>query len=317
MPRRMENVFILTLNVSLEYEKSEVNSSFTYKNIEEKKQLAVAERKFTDDKVMQIIEFKNRVCEEAKRKDGLDYNFLVINQKGVDPVSLDLFYRAGINAVRRAKRRNMERLTRACGGWPVNALEELNPDCLGFAKLVYEHQLGEEKYTFIEGCKNPTSCTINIKGPNDHTIAQVKDAVRDGLRAVLNTIEDGAVVPGAGAFELAAHVYLKSQMSQVAGKAKLGMQAFADALLVIPKVLAQNSGLDAQEVLITLVDEATKGNVVGLDVDTGKLILPLKVGIVDNVRVKKQFCHLGSMIAVKLLLVDEVIRAGRQMGGKD
>lgn len=72
----------------------------------------------------------------------------------------------------------------------MNSVDDMSPECLGFAKTVYEHQLGEEVYTFVEGCKNATSCTVLLKGPNDHTIAQLKDAVNDGLRAVYNAIED-------------------------------------------------------------------------------------------------------------------------------
>ncbi|CAI9776731.1 unnamed protein product [Fraxinus pennsylvanica] len=110
---------------------------------------------------------------------------LFIIQKGIDPPSLDLLAREGIIALRRAKRRNMERLVLAFGGEAVNSVDDLNLDCLGWAGLVYEHVLGEEKYTFVENVKNPHSCTILIKGPNDHTIAQIKDAVRDGLRAII------------------------------------------------------------------------------------------------------------------------------------
>lgn len=133
-----------------------------------------------------------------------------------------LFYMLQIIGLRRAKRRNMERLVLACGGEAVDSVDDLTEDCLGWAGLVYEHTLGEEKYTFIENVKNPRSCTILIKGwlllnynndlfpifwfggeltvksispgPNDHTIAQIKDAVRDGLRSVKNTVEDEAVV---------------------------------------------------------------------------------------------------------------------------
>ena len=128
--------------------------------------------------------------------------------KGIDPPSLDMFAREGIMALRRAKRRNMERLTLSSGGVAVNSVEALDPSILGWADEVREHVLGEEKYTFIEGVKNPLSCTILIKGPNAHTINQIKDAIRDGLRAVSNTIEDKAVIPGGGAFEVAAHVDL-------------------------------------------------------------------------------------------------------------
>ena len=98
----------------------------------------------------------------------------------------------------------MERLCLACGGNAVNSIDDLDIEDLGFAEQVYEHEMGDDKYTFVEGVKNPLSCTILIKGPNDYSIAQTKDAIRDGLRAIKNTIEDKCVIPGAGAFEVAA-----------------------------------------------------------------------------------------------------------------
>ncbi|MBE3045843.1 hypothetical protein IMZ48_25525, partial [Candidatus Bathyarchaeota archaeon] len=136
-----------------------------------------------------------------------------------------------------------------CGGSAQNSAEDLTPDVLGWAGLVYEQTLGEEKYTFVEEVKDPKSVTLLIKGPNQHTIAQVSDAVRDGLRSVYNTIVDGNVVPGAGAFHVACARHLSSDkfMDTVKGKAKWGVGAFADALLVIPKTLAANAGHDIQD----------------------------------------------------------------------
>ena len=197
---------------------------------------------------MQVIDLKKKVC------DSPDKTFVVINQKGIDPGSLGLLAQHNIIALRRAKKRNMERITLACGGYTVNSTDELVwppkallpsrsdqackhhwrlcfctlasvcacvqvPEALGYAGSVYEHTLGEEKYTFVEDVKNPKSCTVLIKGPNDHTIAQIKDAIRDGLRAVLNTLQDGKVVAGAGAFEVAAAHHLQSKVKKtVAGR---------------------------------------------------------------------------------------------------
>ena len=144
----------------------------------------------------------------------------------------------------------MERLTLACGGNAVNSVMELTEADLGYADQVYEHELGEDKYTFIEGVKNPLSVTILIKGPNDYSIAQTRDAIRDGLRAVQNAVLDGSVVPGAGAFEVAAADHLAEYRKTVKGKAKYGVDAFADAMLVVPRTLASNSGHDPQEVCI-------------------------------------------------------------------
>merc|ERR1719415_46755 len=143
-------------------------------------------------------------------------------------------------ALRRAKRRNMERLVLACGGNALNSVEEMDETCLGSAGLVYEHVLGENKFTFVEQCANPLSVTILMKGPNKHTLTQVKDAVRDGLRAVKNALEDGCVVPGAGAYEVAVNLAITKGLEKIKGKARLGIQAYADGLMVIPKTLATN-----------------------------------------------------------------------------
>jgi len=208
----------------------------------------------------------------------------------------------------------MERLTLACGGIQVNSFDDLTPDVLGHADDVYEFVLGEEKYTFIEGVSNPLSCTILIKGPNQHSITQIKDAVRDGLRAVKNTMDDGFLVPGAGAFEIAAHDAVLKAQDQVQGRAKLGLLAFAEALLIIPKTLATNSGFDPQDSIIGLQDEYRAGNIVGLSLATGDPIDPQEEGIWDNYRVKRQILHSSSSIASQLLLVDEVIKAGKSQG---
>jgi T-complex protein 1 subunit zeta len=193
-------------------------------------------------------------------------------------------------ALRRAKRRNMERLALACGGYAVNSVEDLTPECLGEAGRVYEVSLGDDKFTFVEDVKFPKSCTILVKGPNEHTIAQLKDAVRDGMRAVQNVCEDEAVVPGGGAWEVAAAAHLVEYAAkEVSGKAKLGVLAFAEALLVVPKTLAENSGFDVQDVIITVQEErARTGLPVGVDVTTGKPMLPEQTGVWDALRVKKQ-----------------------------
>ncbi|KAF8358770.1 cct-6 [Pristionchus pacificus] len=359
MPKHVKDAFILTANVSLEYEKTEVNSGLFYKSAGEREKLLAAEREFITRRVHRIIELKKKVCE------GNTKGFVLINQKGIDPPSLDLLAAEGIVALRRAKRRNMERLQLACGGEAVNSVDDLTPEVLGYAGLVYEHTLGEEKYTFVEECKEPKSVTLLVKGPNRHTITQIKDAIHDGLRAVLNTINDGALVPGAGAFEVhthffrtflseygswwsergaggnpwcplgkkleqikldnvfyegmillnykvAAHVALKKSMEEIKGRAKLGAQAYANALLVIPKTLAQNGGFDAQESIVKMVEEreACPEIAVGLDINSGEPAQP--TGIWDNVVVKRNSLSSCCVIACNLLLVDEVMRAGMQ-----
>nr|XP_020042081.1 LOW QUALITY PROTEIN: T-complex protein 1 subunit zeta-2 [Castor canadensis] len=305
MKKQVEDAFILTCNVSLEYEKTEVNSGFFYKTAEEKEQFVKTKRKFIDDRVQKIIDLKDKVCAESNK------GFVVINQKGIDPFSLDVLAKHGIVALRRAKRRNMERLCLACGGMAVNSLEDLTVDCLGRAGHVFEYTLGEEKFTFIEDCVNPHSVTLLIKGPNKHTLTQIKDAIRDGLRAIKNAIEDGCVVPGAGAVEVAIAEALVYHKHSVPGRARLGVQAFADALLIIPKVLAQNSGYDFQETLVKIqAAHSESKQLVGIDLNTGEPMVAADAGVWDNYCVKRQLLHSCTVIASNILLVDEIMRAG-------
>ena len=181
--------------------------------------------------------------------------------------------------------------------------------------------------------KDPKSVTLLIKGPNAHTIMQITDAVRDGLRSVYNMIIDKSVVPGAGAFQIACAAHLSSEgfRRQVKGKAKYGVSAFADALLVIPKTLAANSGHDIQDSrkfsyqssiwLFTLLkylsvaalqDEQAEGNVVGLNLITGEPMDPIQEGVYDSFRVLRNCIASSSGIASNLLLCDELLKA-RQM----
>ena len=320
MPKVVEDAYILTLNFSLEYEKTEVNSSFFYSDPKMRESLVMAERAHTDKRVQAIVDFKHRVVGDSGK------GFVVFNHKGIDPLSLDMLCRNGIVALRRAKRRNMERLTKACGGECVNALEDLNESVLGHADRVAEVTLGEDKFTFVEGLKDPRSCTILIKGPNPHTISQIKQGVRDGLRAVRNILVDKKFVPGAGACELVLSRMLRDELvPKVSGRARLGVEAVAHALLIIPKTLAKNAGLDRQEAVIALEEayevamakpDATVASAAltcGLELASGKPIDPVALGVLDLYRVKHQMINSVTILAQQLLLVDEIMKAGRNL----
>merc|ERR1711871_231832 len=152
MPK-VNNCYIMTCNVTFEYEKTEIQSGFFYSNAEEREKLVESERKWLDERCKQVVDFKRSVC-----KDG--ETFVMINQKGIDPLSLDIFAKEGILCLRRAKRRNMERLTLACGGSPIHSLEDMEESQLGYAAKVSQVSLGEDKFTFVEDCKHAKSCTL-------------------------------------------------------------------------------------------------------------------------------------------------------------
>ena len=310
MPRKVQNASILICNVSLEFERSELGANFQYSDPSKKEALALSERRATDERVQQII--------DLKRKLGRD--LVVINQKGIDPIALEMLAKEGILALRRAKKRNMERLVLSCGGEALNSFENMTESSLGFAELVYERTLGEEKYTFVENSNGGSSCTVLVNGPNDHTIAQIKDALRDGLRSVKNAIEDKAVIPGAASFEVACNQHLLRFSNNVEGKMKIGVRAFAESLLVIPKTLLENSSLDTQSAVIELQSRFASAcppetPYYGINIQTGALLDPVQEGILDNVIVKRSMVDSCAVIASQILLVDEIIKAGhRGMG---
>jgi len=284
----------------MEYEKTEISAGFFYSSAEEREKFVESEQRFTKEKVQQVIDFKRKICKPGE-------TFAIMNQKGVDPVALDMLAKEGIFAVRRAKRRNMERLTLACGGSPVNSFDDLKAEDLGWAGKVREETLGDDKFTFVEDVKAGKSCTLLIRGPNKHTIEQIKDATRDGLRAIAGVLMDRCLVPGAGAFEISAYRMLMRRKGSVAGRAKLGVEAFANAMLIVPKTLAENSGLDVQESIIKVEEEQERSDLaVGLDLNSGDTLLPAAMGIWDSYAVKRQILNLSTVLANQLLLVDEV-----------
>lgn len=308
MPTRLENVKIMILNVSMEYEKTEINAGFFYSSAEQREKLIESERVYTDEIVKKIIFFKRETLKP-------DETLCIINQKGIDPMSLDMLAKEGVIALRRAKRRNMERLMLACGGSQVNTVDDLEPSCLGHAGLVYETTLGDDKFTFVEEPALGKSCTLLIRGPNKHTIDQITDATRDGLMAMAGALQDKCLIPGAGAFEVAAHRMLMRRKMAVSGRARLGVEAFANALLIVPKTLAENSGLDVQEAIIRVEQEQeVDEKPYGISLENGDPILPSALGIWDSYAVKKQVLHLSTVLATQLLLVDEVMKAGKAMG---
>jgi len=309
MPKSLKKCHVLTMNYDLEYQKSEVNSSFMYNSAEQREKMVAAERKWVDDKTQQILDLFAKVKKEGE-------TMIICNQKGIDPLALDMLAKEGILALRRCKRRNMERITLACGGEQINSLEALSPECLGYCESVEEVAIPntDDVYTFLEGVKNPFSCTILVKGAHRHVINQILESVRDGTRAVANAIKDGSLVPGAGGFETLAHAELNKFKATVAGRAKLGVDAYAQALLCIPKTLAENAGYDAQDSMLKLLEEEAKGSSkIGIDIYTGEPMDPKVAGVYDNFAVKRQMLDSAAVISSQLLLVDEVIRAGRKM----
>ena len=202
MPKRLENVGILLLNVSLEYEKTEINSGMFYKSAEDKEKLAEAERSTVINRTQKIIDFL-RSCPSFG-------SFLIVNLKGIEPVALDLFAKNSMTALRRAKRRNMDRLLKLCGGCLFSSIEDLDQSGIGSAGLVHEKSIGDEKYTFVENTPLSKSCTILLRGSSDHSIKLCHEAVKSTLKDLSGIVRSPKVCPGAGSMFLQISRHLKN-----------------------------------------------------------------------------------------------------------
>nr|UXY87507.1 T-complex protein 1, zeta SU [Cryptomonas sp.] len=295
MPNLLNDSFILLCNISLEYEKTEIDSELLFNSSDIQEKLSFKERDHIDRKVKKIIQLKRSVCKDRKK------GFLVINQKGIDFASLDLLSKEGILGIRRAKRKNMERISLMCNAIPINSVDDIKAEVLGYAGLVYEQSIGEEKYTFIENVTNPFSGTILIKGRNSFLTQQIKDAVKSSLMTLKFLIQDKCVLVGGGQVEIAACSHLLSYSEQIKGRKKFGVIAFAKGLLSIPKILSENSGEDPYLYYKNLEKKIFKNK-------TFDSLSQLKCSeILDCFSVKKQIFNCISTVVSNILLIDEII----------
>ncbi|MCD6428188.1 MAG: thermosome subunit, partial [Desulfurococcales archaeon] len=236
---------------------------------------------------------------------------VVICQKGIDDVAQHYLAKKGILAVRRVKRSDMEKLERATGGRIVTSIRDLTPNDLGYAELVEERKVGNDKMVFIEGCKNPKAVTILIRGASDMIVDDAERSMNDALHALRNVLRDPKVVPGGGAVEIELALRLRKYAESVGGKEQLAIQAFADALEEIATILAQTAGLDPLQAIMDLRKLHSEGKVnAGVDVLNGKIVEDMaKLNVIDPVIVKKQIIKAATESAAAILKVDDIIAA--------
>jgi chaperonin GroEL (HSP60 family) len=207
----------------------------------------------------------------------------------------------------------MEKLARATGGKVVTSLKELTPADLGSAELVEERKIAGEEMTFIEGCVDPKAVSLLVRGGTDYVVDEVERAVHDGLSVISATVEDGKIVAGGGAPEIEVAKGLREYAKTVGGREALAINAFADAVEIIPCTLAENAGLDPIDILVQLrsAHEKKDGKNIGIDVINGKTMNTFERGIVEPLRVKTQAIKSASEAAEMILRIDDVIAAGK------
>jgi len=297
MPKIVKDAKILLLNAALEFKKTEVNAKINISSLGQAQAFLDGEEQMVHAMVDKVIKSKANV---------------VICQKGIDDVAQHYLAKAGILAVRRVKKSDVENLARATGARIVNSVDAITAKDLGTAGLVEEKTLSDDEMIYISKCKNPKAVSIIVRGGTEHVVDELERAIHDALMVVSVVVSGKKIVPGGGAPETELSLRLREYASTVGGRNQLAIEAFASAMEIIPRVLAENSGLDPIDMLVDLraAHEAGK-KTYGLDVVAGKPADMLKAGVVEPLRVKTQAISSAAEAAVMILRIDDVITSSK------
>jgi chaperonin GroEL (HSP60 family) len=206
----------------------------------------------------------------------------------------------------------MEKLAKATGGKLVTKLDELTKQDLGYAELVEERKIGDDKMTFVEGCKNPRAVTILIRGGTERIVDEAERSLHDALCVSSDVVEEPKIMAGGGAPEMEAARVLKEYAETLPGREQLAVVCFAEALEAIPTTLAENAGLDPIDIISELRVQHEKGEIwAGVDVHAGKVSNMKDVGVFEPIAVKKQIIKSSTEAASMLLKIDDIIAAGK------
>ena len=297
MPKRMENPKIALLDSALEIEKTEFDAKI---NIESPEQM---------DAFLKQEETMLRGMVDKITATGAK---VVLCQKGIDDMVQHFLSRKGILAVRRIKKSDMEKLSKATGGKIITNLDDVNPTDMGYASLVEERKIGDDKMTFVEGCKNPRAVTILIRGGTERIVDEAERSLHDALCVVRDIVEEPKVVAGGGAPELEVSRGLKKYAGTLPGREQLAVESFAEALEAVPLTLTENAGLDPIDILSELRAKHEKGETwTGIEVHSGKVQDMTQAGVFEPLAVKKQIIKSATEAASMILKIDDVIAAGK------
>ncbi|MEM3763506.1 MAG: thermosome subunit beta, partial [Desulfurococcaceae archaeon] len=298
MPRRVEKAKIALLDAALEVEKPEITAKI---NITSPDMI----KAFLDEEARLLKEMVDKIAEVGAN--------VVICQKGIDEVAQHFLAKKGILAVRRVKRSDLEKLERATGGRIVSNIDDLKPEDLGYAELVEERKVGEDKMVFVEGCKNPRSVSIVIRGGLERLVDEAERSLRDALSAVADALRDGKIVAGGGAVEMELAKHLRKYAVKIGGKEQLAIEAFAKALEGLVVTMVENAGLDPVDMIMKLraSHEKEDGRFIGVNLDTGDLENMYERGVIEPLSIIATAVKSGTEAATIILRIDDIIAASK------
>jgi thermosome len=297
MPKVVKNAKIALLDAALEIKETETDAEIRITSPEQMQAFIEQEQKMLKDMVKKIVASGANV---------------VLCQKGIDDLAQHYLAKEGILACRRVKRSDMEALAKATGGRIVTNLDDLTSEDLGFAKVVEEKKIAGEAMTFIRECKDPKAVTILVRGSTEHVVDEVDRSVEDAVGAVASALELGKIIPGAGAPEAEVARRLRKFAEKFSGREQLAILAFADAMEVIPRSLAENAGLDPIDMLVELRAAHEQGKTYyGLDIFNGKIRDAEEMEVIEPLKVKLQAIKSAAEAAEMILRIDDVISASK------
>jgi thermosome len=301
MPKNISNAKIALLDVALEVKEPENHTKIEINSPEQLQAFLDQEEKMLKDMVAMI------------KKSGAN---AVFTQKGIDDVAQHYLAKEKIVAVRRVKKSDMDALARATGASVVTSMKELSSSDLGHAGKIYEKKVAGDAMVFIEGCKNPKSVSVLIRGGTDHVIDEAERAMIDAIGAISAAVRQGKILTGAGSCEMDVAVKLRNFAKTIGGREQLAIEAFAEALEIIPRTLAETAGMDPIDALVSLRSKhAQKGGATfGINVYAGKVEDMKGAKVLEPLAVKTQAINAAEEVVEMILRIDDIILGSSKKG---
>ena len=293
MPRNVSNAKIALINSAIEVKKTEVDAKI---QITDPNMLS----QFLDEEEHYLKSLVDKI-----QSAGAD---VVICQKGIDDMAQHYMSKAGLFAIRRAKKSDMEALSKATGGRIVTNIDDLSSEDLGSASKVEERKIGESDMVFVTGCQDAKSVSVLLRGGTEHVVDEIRRAFDDSVGVVAVAHEDGEVLTGGGSVLAAISRDLRSYAEGIGGREQMAIEAFSGALEVIPRTLAENAGLDPVNTIIDLRKAHSEGNShFGVNVYEGGVVDMSESRVYEPSRVVEQAIQSASETATMILRIDDVI----------
>ena len=295
MPKRVKAAKIALLDCALEVKETETDAQI---------------RITSPDQLQAFVEQESKMLKNMVEKVAASGCNVMFCQKGIDDLAQHYLAKKGVVAARRVKKSDIEKLAKATGANIISNVDELTKDDLGYAGLVEELKLAGEEMIFVRECKDPKAVSILIRGGTEHVVDEAKRAMDDAVLGVISSIEIGKFVPGGGACEIELAKKLREYAQTIGGREQLAINAFAEAIEIIPRTLAESTGIDSIDILMNLRSEHENGKVTyGVDVFESKIADMLKLGVIEPLKIKLQAIKSATEAAEMILRIDDVVTA--------